>query len=137
MAIKQTYDTVYRVSAWYDLLVTWPFATPLTFAILWQTVLVPLHGAIGGEDLPKLSVYAVLFANFFGTVVVIWAVVRLMATDTRLAIFDGVARLFFSAWMLVALLAGASPLIIGFLVPEFIFAMLQVVGSVRKYSPFF
>jgi hypothetical protein len=119
---------IYRISAWYDLFVTWPFAAPFTMAIFWGSVMSPLNASLGLGPLPDLDVHSMLFANFFGTVVIIWSLVRLVWNDTRLAIYDGVARGFFSAWMGVALFSGITPLVWIFLVPEILFALLQIAG---------
>ena len=119
-----TFHRLYRISAWYDLLVTWPYMTPLTLALMWGA-LNGAHAATGLPPLPALTVYGTLFANFFGTVVIIWSVLRLRLNEPRLARYDAVGRWLFSAWMLTALLNGASPIIWGFLVIELSFAALQ------------
>ncbi|MGR3714212.1 MAG: hypothetical protein ACU0A6_13960 [Shimia sp.] len=83
--------------------------------------------------LPDLNAYATLFANFFGTVVLIWSVVRLRLNDSRLARYDAAGRWLFSAWMLNALFNGASPVLWGFLAIELTFAILQSL-PVREHS---
>lgn len=114
----------YRLSAWYDLLITWPYMTPLTLGLFWSS-LNALHAATSLPPLPALSPYGVLFANFFGTVVILWSILRLRLNDARLARYDAIGRWLFSAWMLNALLNGASPLLWGFLAIELTFAVLQ------------
>lgn len=118
------FSKIYRVSAWYDLLVTWPYMTPLTLATMWSA-LNGLHGQTGLPPLPQLTVYGVLLANFFGSVVIIWSVVRLRLNDPSLARYDAIGRWLFSAWMIQALLNGASPILWGFLIIELCFAVLQ------------
>lgn len=118
------FQRLYRISAYYDLLVTWPYATPVTLALFWNA-LGGGHAALGLAPLPELNAYATLFANFFGTVVLIWSVLRLRLNDSRLARYDAIGRWAFSAWMLNALLDGASPILWGFLVVELTFAVLQ------------
>lgn len=88
----------------------------------------PLNAFLGLGALPDLASHTMLFANFFGTVVVVWSLVRLVWNDTRLAIYDGVGRVFFSVWMGVALYSGITPLVWLFLVPEVLFAVLQIAG---------
>jgi hypothetical protein len=124
MLNPSTFSKIYRVSAWYDLLITWPYMTPLTLAAMWSA-LNGLHGQTGLPPLPQLTVYGVLFANFFGTVVIIWSVVRLRLNDPSLARYDAIGRWLFSAWMIQALLNGASPILWGFLIIELCFAVLQ------------
>ena len=119
-----TFHRLYRISAWYDLLITWPYMTPLTLALMW-VALNSSHATLGLAPLPDLNAYPTLFANFFGSVVILWSIVRLRLNDPSLARYDAVGRWLFSAWMLNALLNGASPLIWGFLVIEVSFAVLQ------------
>ncbi|MFY0618589.1 hypothetical protein [Shimia sp.] len=118
------FHRLFRISAWYDVLITWPYMTPLTLGFMWAT-LNSAHAASGLTPLPVLTVYGTLFANFFGTVVIIWSVVRLRLNDMRLARYDAAGRWLFSTWMLYALLNGASPLLWGFLAVELCFAVLQ------------
>lgn len=127
MLTKTAYHRFYRFSAWYDLLVTWPFAMPFTLALYWGPLMGGLTDILGLSPLPALDPHAVLFANFFGTVVLIWSVVRLRLNDPALALYDGIGRAAFSLWMINALMHGATPLLWAFLVPEIIFAILQLV----------
>ncbi len=124
MLSQTTYARIYRLSAWYDLLVTWPYATPLTLAALWSAM-GHFHGVMGWPALPDLPVLGVLFGNFFGTVVLIWSLVRLRLNDPALARYDACARWLFSIWMIYALSQGASPVIWLFLLIELGFAVLQ------------
>lgn len=124
MLTSSSYRRFYRLSAWYDLLVTWALATPPTLALLWQGF-GRLHGALGLPQLPDLSVYAILFANFLGSVVIVWSLVRLHLDDPRLGRYDAVARYLFSAWMIAALLNGASPVLWAFLIVELSFGVAQ------------
>lgn len=133
MLSEQVYKKIIRISAWYDLIVTWPFATPISFAFIWGIVLANLNNFMGFEELPDLDVHAVLFANFFGSVVILWSVVRLVMNDPRLGVFDGIGRVLFSFWMLNAFISGATPLIWLFLIPEIIFGILQLFMAPRQY----
>ena len=92
--------------------------------------MIPLHTALGLEPLEPLSPHGVLFANFFGSVVIVWAVARLYLSDVRLALFDGVGRALFCIAMLNALMSGASPLIWAFFGPELVFCVLQIAGYI-------
>ncbi|SMX26626.1 hypothetical protein TRP8649_00711 [Pelagimonas phthalicica] len=131
MYSKPTLNRICRLSAWYDLIITWPFALPITLGILWQYGFMPLNAVLGFAALPALDVHAVLFGNFFGSVVVIWALVRLYLNDSRLALFDGLGRVLFSVAMVNALMAGISPIIWAFLIPELAWAIAQLIGFVR------
>lgn len=133
MLTPSTFSRIYRISAWYDVAVTWPFATPLTLAAMWN-VMNGLHGSLALPALPGLSVHGTLFANFFGSVVLIWSAVRLIRNDPRLARYDAAGRWLFSAWMVNALMHGGSPLLGAFLTIELGFAVLQSL-PVRTAAP--
>lgn len=113
-------------SALYDLLVTWPFATPWTARWL-GTRLAELHqqlafaGAPPGLDTP----IALLFANLMGSLVVVWSVLRLLRPSAELGAADVAGRALFSAWMTFALLNGASPVLVPFLVLEVAWGLAQ------------
>jgi hypothetical protein len=129
MLSATTYQRLYRFSAWYDLFVTWPFAFPVTMGLFWGFVLAPTNAALGFDPLPPLGAHTMLFANFFGSVVVIWSLVRLYLNDSRLGVFDGVGRVLFSIAMINALLSGITPLVWLFLVPEAVLAVAQLLGA--------
>ncbi|WP_282094544.1 hypothetical protein [Epibacterium ulvae] len=129
MFSAKTFHKIYRFSAWYDLLVSWPFALPMTLGLLWSAVFTPLNNGLGLAPLPQLDVHAVLFGNFFGAVVIVWAAARLYLDDVRLAVFDGIGRLLFSFAMIWALWHGISPIVFGFLLPELALAVLQLLGK--------
>jgi len=131
MLTQAQFHRLYRISAWYDLLITWPYTTPLTLAMMWQMI-GGLHATAGLAPLPELGPYAILFGNFFGTIVVLWSVLRLKLNNSELARWDAVGRWMFSAWMINALLNGASPLLWGFLVIELCFAVLQTLPVQRQ-----
>lgn len=133
MLSTETYRRVVRASAWYDLAVALPFATPLTLTISWAA-LSRLEANLGLAPLPTLTVYGTLFANFFGTVVLVWSVLRLRGDAVQLGRYDAVGRGLFSLWMLVALANGASPLIWAFVALEISFGVLQAL-PLRKVGP--
>ncbi|GAA6207399.1 hypothetical protein NBRC116601_06920 [Cognatishimia sp. WU-CL00825] len=121
-------NRIYRLSAWWDLIVTWPFALPFTLGVLWNFGLTPLHGLTSDGALPPLDVHAVLFGNFFGSVVVIWALVRLNWNDTRLGLYDAAGRVLFSVAMINALMSDISLIVWVFLVPEILWAIVQFLA---------
>lgn len=133
MIPPETYRRIYRASAWYDLAVTWVFATPVTLALAWP-VLQGLNGALGGAPVPDLGVYAILFGNFFGTVVVIWSLVRLRLDRPELGRADAVARVAFCVWMVTALANGAGPVVALFLLPEALWAVAQMLPVRRPVA---
>lgn len=128
------FNRLFRLSAWYDIAVTWPYATPVTLGLIWQALNAAHQGA-GLPQLPALTVHGTLFANFLGTVVLIWSAARLWLGDPTLARLDALGRRLFSAWMLNALMNGASPLLWGFLMIEVAFAVLQSLPVRKPLSP--
>lgn len=123
---ESTFRRIVRASAWYDLLVTFPFAIAPGVSLVWP-LFDALQRRMTGQALPPLDAHGMLFANFFGSVVVVWSLVRLVYDDPRLGRFDGVARLLFTAAMLRALHHGAAAALLGFVVVEAAFGVLQLV----------
>ena len=119
------YLAIVRASGWYDLIVTWPFALPWTFAWLygalaWLSATLGLPGT-----LHPLDGTHVLLANLLGSVVVVWSIARIVAPSVLLGRLDGVARLLFATWQVYAVVHGASAIVLGFTVFELLFGMLQ------------
>ncbi|RBL72960.1 hypothetical protein C3E98_000055 [Pseudomonas sp. MWU13-2625] len=131
------YRNVVRGSAWYDLIVTAAFATPWSFAAL--------HGALTAlsqaldlpGELPPFAPAHMLMANLLGSVVCVWAVLRIRDPQALYGRYDAVARLLFAAWQGYALAHGASSLLIGFLVFELAWGVAQVlpVRTPSRASP--
>lgn len=134
MLSTTAYHRLFRISAWYDLLISWPFAMAFTLTLLWDKVMIPFNASLGFAPLAALDVHAVLFGNFFGSVVVIWALVRLILNNPILGVYDGFGRLLFSIAMVNALAAGISPIVWGFLVPEFALCLAQLLGSPALFA---
>lgn len=119
------YLRLVRASAWYDLVVTAGFATPWTYVPV-HDALSSLGEALGLGALPGIDPWQTLYANLMGSVVVVWAVLRLTRTAPEHGLFDGVARTLFSAWMAYALADGASRMLWLFLVVEVAFGIAQL-----------
>ena len=119
-------------SALYDLVVTTPFATPFTAPLIIRH-LHALHTALGlGGTIPEFAPMHLFFVNLFGTVVVLWSVIRLLDPTPRYAAFDGAGRLLFSAWMAIYFWHyGGSGLLLLFLVPELAWGIAQLWGWAR------
>jgi hypothetical protein len=111
-------------SAVYDLLVTAPFATPWSFAFA-HAQLDGINQQLGGNPLPAFAPFHVLFACLLGSVVLVWALLRISDPQQRFGRFDGVARLLFSTWMIWALAATGAPLLWLFILPEMAFGVAQ------------
>ncbi len=124
MLTSPQFARLFRLSAWYDLIVTWPFALAPTLLLVMGLAGLA-NDSLGFAPIPDLTPAGIMFGNFFGTVVLVWSVVRLRWNDVVLARYDAFARWMFSLAMIIALANGASPVLIGFLVPELAFAVLQ------------
>lgn len=119
-----TYRRIVRASAIYDLLVTAPFATPWTFALAYGH-LQALNTALGGAPLPAFAPLHVLFACLMGSLVLVWAVLRIRDPQPRFGRYDGAARFLFATWMAWALALSNTPLLWLFLVPEALWGIVQ------------
>ncbi|MBK3567493.1 hypothetical protein [Streptomyces sp. MBT62] len=126
-----SYLRVVRASAWYDLVVTAGFATPWTYALVHDT-LSSLGRDWGLGVLPELDPIQTLYANLMGSVVVVWAVLRLVRPLAAHGLFDGVARVLFTAWQGYALAQGAPRFLWLFLVVEASFGVLQLAPWWRR-----
>lgn len=115
-----------RLSAAYDLLVTWPFALPWTFAWLHGQIAVLARALSLPGQLAPLDPTLTLMANLMGSVVIVWSLARLRSPSIELGRLDAVARLLFAAWQLYAVRAGASGVVLGFTGFELMFGLLQL-----------
>ncbi|MGW1884414.1 hypothetical protein [Streptomyces sp. NPDC001970] len=121
-----TYLRVVRASAWYDLAVTGGFATPWTYVLV-HDALSSCSNALGLGALPKLDLWQILFANLMGSVVVVWAVLRIVRPLPEHGLFDGIARALFATWQAYALAHGVSRILWLFFAVEVAFGVLQLV----------
>ncbi|WP_392674867.1 hypothetical protein [Streptomyces sp. LN785] len=123
---RRAYVRVVRASAWYDLVVTAGFATPWTYALV-HGALSSLGDASGLGALPERDVIQTLYANLMGSVVVVWALLRIVRPLPAHGLLDGVARTLFAAWQAYALAHGAPRWLWLFLVVEVAFGIVQLV----------
>ncbi|MDF9810795.1 hypothetical protein [Streptomyces sp. SPB162] len=122
---RPPYLRVVRASAWYDLVVTAGFATPWTYALM-HDALSSLGDTLGLGRLPELDPIQTLYANLMGSVVVVWAVLRIVRPLPVHGLLDGVARTLFAAWQAYALTHGAPRFLWLFLVMEVAFGVVQL-----------
>lgn len=121
------YLRLVRASAWYDLVITAAFATPWTYELV--------HAAVLDGDVHAVDPMQILYANLMGSVVLVWATLRLTRTQPEFGLYDGVARLLFSTWFAYALSQGAPGVLWLFLVVELPFGIIQLApwrGRVRR-----
>ena len=117
---------IVRASAVYDLVVTTGFALPWLAAATFGT-LADVHRELGlTGSLPDADdPFTVLFAGLMGGLVMVWSVVRVIQPSLLLGAADTVARGLFCLGMVAALSDGASTVIVGFLVPEAVWGLVQ------------
>ncbi|SEC61726.1 hypothetical protein SAMN04490185_1750 [Pseudomonas frederiksbergensis] len=121
------YRRLVKGSAWYDLIVTAAFVTPWSFVAL-HGVLLSVSQALNlSGELPPFEPMHMLMANLLGSIVCVWAVLRIRDPQQVYGRYDAVGRFLFSAWLLYALLHGASSLLVIFLVFELAWGVAQVL----------
>jgi hypothetical protein len=124
-----------RISAFYDLIVTAGFALPFAAPAVFEGFEV-LHAALGlpGSVPDAGDPYTLMFANLMGSLVVVWSVFRLARPSRAAGAADTAARILFSLGMAAALIQGGSPLVLGMLILEVLWALVQgvVVVSARR-----
>ncbi|MEU5031638.1 hypothetical protein [Streptomyces milbemycinicus] len=123
---RSIYLRVVRASAWYDLVITAGFATPWTYALI-HDALNSLGDALGLGVLPAVDPVQTLYANLMGSVVVVWALLRIVKPLSVHGLFDGVARTLFSMWLAYALAHGATRVLWAFLVVEVAWGVVQLL----------
>ena len=134
MWTSRQYRQLVRGSAWYDLIVTAAFATPWSFAAL--------HGVLTGVsralelpgEFPVFEPTHMLMANLLGSIVCVWAVLRIRDPQSVYGRYDAVGRFLFATWQLYALLQGASSLLVVFLFFELAWGVAQA-WPVRSIAP--
>jgi magnesium-transporting ATPase (P-type) len=127
------YRQLVRGSAWYDLIVMAGFATPWSFAAV-HGLLLSLSQAFNlPGELPPFEPMHMLMANLLGSIVCVWAVLRIRDPQQVYGRYDAVGRFLFSAWQLYALLHGGSSLLVIFLIFELAWGVVQVL-PVRESS---
>ena len=121
---------VIRSFAALDLVVTAPFATPLTAPAL-LALFYRLDDQLGGPtaSAPELPAIAWFFVHLAGILGVLWAVARLWMPDVRLARLDAVGRGVVAALLLVGIAGGALPRVL------LVFAATELAGTIGQLVP--
>jgi hypothetical protein len=123
MISSSRYRRIVQASGWYDLVVTAGFATPWTFALIHAALTSVAQGLPG--TWPEFEPSHVLLANLLGSIVTIWAILRIRDPQRQFGRYDAAGRFLFAAWQIYAVAHGASFMILGFTVAELIFGVLQ------------
>lgn len=124
------YRSIVKASAWYDLFATAAFATPWTFAALHGVLAIAAQGLPGA--FPAFDSSHVLMANLLGTLVIIWAVLRIRDPQQQFGRYDAAGRFLFGAWQIFAVMHGASVIILGFTIFELAFGVLQSLPVAKR-----
>lgn len=104
-----------KAGAMYDLVASIAFVTPWTAT--WML------GLIGASVVNTTSL---LLATLFGTVVVMWSIVRWLRPEPLLIAADTAGRAFFTVWFAWALWHGAATAVVLFLVLEVFWGVVQL-----------
>jgi hypothetical protein len=124
-----------RAGAGYDLVVTVLFAAPWTARVVFEAMR-GVHEGLGlaGAPPPVPGATTLLMVSLFGVAVCMWSIARWLRPEPVLIGMDAVGRLVFSAWFLWALAQGESRVLVGFLVLELVWALVQGVAVVSQYG---
>lgn len=120
------YKRVVRLSAAYDLAVTWVFAMPWTFAWVYGLLQIAATALALPGDFPPLNPAHMLMANLLGSVVIVWSLARWLQPSVQLGRLDALARGLFAVWQIYAVSEGASVIVLAFTVFEIGFGVLQM-----------
>ena len=133
MLSVSAFRRVVRASAIYDVLMTAAFATPWTFLLL-REHLSAVNVSLGGVPLPLFEPLHLLIGSLFGSVVMVWSVLRMLDPQPRFGRYDAAARYLFSLWMAWALLVTGQPVLWLFIVPELAWGLAQSLPLRRAAS---
>ena len=123
------YRKLVRISAIYDLLMTFPFALPGLVSLQLATM-VKIQGGLGlTGTFPVFEPAHLFFLNLLGSIVTVWSVLRIVQPDPLFGLADGIARAAFSSLMIYYLVVWSIPqVVVLFLVPEILFGVAQLGG---------
>lgn len=127
MLSESAFKKIVRASAWYDLAVTAPLATPWSLR-LFLSQFQSVHDALGlTGTVPRYETGLGLFANLLGSIVVVWSLVRIRSPQPWLGRFDAVSRFLFAAWMVHALADGATTALVAYVAVELAWGVAQAL----------
>lgn len=121
----RSYLRIVRASAWYDLVTAIGFVTPWTFA-LFLAGMDGLSAMLGlPERVPPFGPAPMLMVNLLGSLILVWAILRLRDPQVKYGRYNAAARLLYATWQVYALAHGAHPLIWVFVVFEVLFGVAE------------
>jgi hypothetical protein len=125
MLAARQYRRIVSASAWYDLIATIGFMTPWTFALLYGALQQLAQGLGLPGEFPPATSMSMLMANLMGSVVTVWALLRIGDPQIRFGRYDAAARFLFAIWQVYAVAHGASAVVLAFTVVEIGFGIAQ------------
>ena len=119
------YQKIVRTSALYDFIVTLPFVTPWTFQVL--------HKALNAiSPLPHFEPTHILFVNLFGSIVIVWSILRIRYPLPLYGFYDSMGRFLFSTWFFYNIyFYKTHPIIMIFAILEVLWFFIQAYGYWR------
>ncbi|WP_338526319.1 hypothetical protein NUH87_13420 [Pseudomonas batumici] len=127
MWTAEQYRRLVRASAWYDLIVTAGFVTPWSFLAL-HAALLALAAALNlPGTFPPFAPVHLLMANLLGSIVCVWAILRIRDPQRTFGRYDAAGRMLFATWQAYALSQGASMIIGVFLFFELAWGIAQLL----------
>lgn len=116
---------IVKAGAWYDLISTGLLATPWTLDFM-LTELAQINAAFGlSGSIPVYEPTFGIFGNLLGSIVLVWAALRLRSPEVRFGRYDAVCRALYTVWMVYALARGFSSILLGYIVAEIILGVGQ------------
>ena len=121
-------EKTFRGTAWCDLAVTAPFATPfIAEAII--ALIYAIDREIGFATpaiMFEMGPLAMMFVHIMGVLGVVWAIARLKKPVAELARIDAIARLAVAALILFSITEGATPVL-------WVFVLTEIAGSAVQF----
>ena len=119
------YQKVVKASALYDLIFTLPFVTPWTFQLLYKIL-----NAI--SPIPHFDPTHILFVNLFGSIVIVWSILRIRHPLPLYGFYDSIGRLLFSTWFFYNIIFYQThPILVLFAILEILWFVIQAYGYWR------
>jgi hypothetical protein len=123
------YNKIVKMSAWYDLIITAPFAFPFLSELVINN-LTSFHYFFNFPGtIPVFEPLHFFFINLMGSIIVVWSILRIRHTQPLFGFYDAHARIAFSTWMITYLfIFDATPILIFLLIPEILWGIVQYWG---------
>lgn len=127
MVSEDGFLRIVKAAAWYDVLSTGLLTTPWTFSFM-LGMLAQINAALGLPGaIPVYQPIFGIFGNLLGSIVMVWAILRLRSPEVRFGRYDAACRALYTIWMTYALLEGFSVILLGYIIPEIVFGVAQML----------